>query len=308
MSAPSVPASQAQPNSISPWPVFWIASVAVFLVSIDVTVLYAAFPALRRAFPGADSGGLSWVLNAYTLVFAALLVPAGRLADLCGRKRMFLLGLAMFVGGSFGCGIASRIEMLWMMRAVQGAGAALLLPASLSILLAAFPVTKRAIAVSLWGAVSGVAGALGPSVGSFLVDRFGWPWAFFLNLPLGALALWQGWRVLDESRDPERGAPLDLVGVVLLIVGVGAIAFGLVQSEALGWASPKVALAIAGGLAMLAAFVAWARTARAPAIDLSLFQDRTYRYINLASLCFAIGFAMMFFQTFLFTTASGRIR
>lgn len=109
MSAPSVPASQAQPNSISPWPVFWIASVAVFLVSIDVTVLYAAFPALRRAFPGADSGGLSWVLNAYTLVFAALLVPAGRLADLCGRKRMFLLGLAMFVGGSFGCGIASRI-------------------------------------------------------------------------------------------------------------------------------------------------------------------------------------------------------
>ncbi|MEC4595930.1 MFS transporter [Burkholderia vietnamiensis] len=302
MSAPSVPASQAQPNSISPWPVFWIASVSVFLVSIDVTVLYAAFPALRRAFPGADSGGLSWVLNAYTLVFAALLVPAGRLADLCGRKRMFLLGLAMFVGGSFGCGIASRIEMLWMMRAVQGAGAALLLPASLSILLAAFPVTKRAIAVSLWGAVSGVAGALGPSVGSFLVDRFGWPWAFFLNLPLGALALWQGWRVLDESRDPERGAPLDLVGVVLLIVGVGAIAFGLVQSEALGWASPKVALAIAGGLAMLAAFVAWARTARAPAIDLSLFQDRTYRYINLASLCFAIGFAMMFFQTFLFTT------
>ncbi|KVE63580.1 MFS transporter [Burkholderia vietnamiensis] len=302
MSAPSVPASQAQPNSISPWPVFWIASVAVFLVSIDVTVLYAAFPALRRAFPGVDSGGLSWVLNAYTLVFAALLVPAGRLADLCGRKRMFLLGLAMFVGGSFGCGIASRIEMLWAMRAVQGAGAALLLPASLSILLAAFPVTKRAIAVSLWGAVSGVAGALGPSVGSFLVDRFGWPWAFLLNLPLGALALWQGWRVLDESRDPERGAPLDLVGVVLLIVGVGAIAFGLVQSEALGWASPKVALAIAGGLAMLAAFVAWARTARAPAIDLSLFQDRTYRYINLASLCFAIGFAMMFFQTFLFTT------
>jgi MFS family permease len=158
------------------------------------------------------------------------------------------------------------------------------------------------------GAVSGVAGALGPSVGSFLVDRFGWPWAFFLNLPLGALALWQGWRVLDESRDPERGAPLDLVERRPADrrrrrdrVRAGAI-------EALGWASPKVALAIAGGLAMLAAFVAWARTARAPAIDLSLFQDRTYRYINLASLCFAIGFAMMFFQTFRSPRASGRTR
>ncbi|RQR87972.1 MFS transporter [Burkholderia sp. Bp9012] len=302
MNGPSVSAAQAQPSSISPWPVFWIASVAVFLVSIDVTVLYAAFPALRRAFPDADSAGLSWVLNAYTLVFAALLVPAGRLADLRGRKRTFLFGLAMFLGGSFGCGVATHVEMLWAMRAVQGAGAALLLPASLSILLAAFPVGKRSVAVSLWGAVSGVAGALGPSLGSFLVDRFGWPWAFFLNLPLGAIALWRGWRILDESRDPERGAPLDLVGVVLLILGVGAIAVGLVRSEAVGWTSPEVAFAIAGGMGMLAAFVAWARRVRTPAIDLSLFRDRTYCFINLASLCFAIGFAMMFFQTFLFTT------
>ena len=302
MNGPRVPDRQAQSSSISPWPVFCIASVAVFLVSIDVTVLYAAFPALRQAFPEAGSADLSWVLNTYTLVFAALLVPAGRLADMRGRKRTFLLGLAMFLGGSFGCGIARHVEVLWAMRAVQGAGAALLLPASLSILLATFPISKRAIAVSLWGAVSGMAGALGPSLGSFMVDRFGWPWAFFLNLPPGAIALWYGWCLLDESRDPERGAPLDLMGVVLLILGVGAIAFGLVQSEAVGWTSPVVTLAIAGGLVMLAVFVARARTVRAPAIDLSLFQDRTYCYLNLASLCFAIGFAMMFFQTFLFTT------
>ncbi|PFH10057.1 EmrB/QacA subfamily drug resistance transporter [Collimonas sp. PA-H2] len=304
MNAPLAPAvqAQAQPSSISPWPVFWIASVAVFLVSIDVTVLYAAFPALQRAFPEAGSADLSWVLNAYTLVFAALLVPAGRLADLRGRKRMFLLGLAIFLGGSLGCGLAGHVATLIAMRAAQGAGAALLLPASLSILLAAFPPSKRAIAVSSWGAVSGLAGALGPSLGSFLVDHFGWPWAFFLNLPLGIIMLWRGWRMLDESRDPERGAPIDVMGVALLILGVGAITFGLVQSEAVGWTSPMVTLSIAGGLATLMAFVAWARTVRAPAIDLSLFQDRTYCYINLASLCFAIGFAMMFFQTFLFTT------
>jgi EmrB/QacA subfamily drug resistance transporter len=304
MNVPIAPAlqAQAQSNAISPWPVFWIASAAVFLVSIDVTVLYAAFPALRRAFPEASSENLSWVLNAYTLLFAALLVPAGRFADLRGRKRTFLVGLAMFLCGSLGCGLAGNVATLIAMRAAQGTGAALLLPASLSILLAAFSTSKRTIAVSLWGAVSGIAGALGPSLGSFLVDRFGWPWAFFLNLPLGAIALWYGWRILDESRDPERGAPIDVIGVLLLIFGVGSITFGLVQSETLGWTSPMVTLAIAGGLVILAAFVVWARSVRAPAIDLSLFQDRTYCFINLATLCFAIGFAMMFFQMFLFLT------
>jgi EmrB/QacA subfamily drug resistance transporter len=300
-SSPS-PTLQVQPSSISPWSVFGITSAAVFLVSIDVTVLYAAFPALRQAFPEAGSADLSWILNAYTLVFAALLVPAGRFADLRGRKRTFLLGLALFLGSSLGCGLAGNVTMLIVMRAAQGAGAALLLPSSLSILLAAFPASKRAIAVSAWGAVSGVAGALGPSLGSFLVDHFGWPWAFFLNLPLGAIALLRGWRLLTESRDPERGSPIDVIGILLLILGVGSITFGLVQSEEFGWASPTVALAIPGGLATLLVFVAWARRARFPAIDLSLFQDRTYCYINLATLCFAIGFAMMFFQTFLFTT------
>ncbi len=304
MNAPVAPALQAQTQSkaTSPWPVFWIASVAVFLVSIDVTVLYAAFPALRRAFPDAGSVSLSWILNAYTLLFAALLVPAGRFADLRGRKTTFLLGLAVFLAGSLGCGLAGNVATLIATRGAQGTGAALLLPASLSILLAAFPANKRAIAVSLWGAVSGIAGALGPSVGSFLVDRFGWPWAFFLNLPMGAIALWYGWRILDESRDLERGAPIDVIGVLLLIVGVGSITFGLVHSEAAGWSSPMVTLAIAGGLVTLAAFVLWARRVRAPAIDLSLFQDRTYCFINVATLCFAIGFAMMFFQMFLFLT------
>lgn len=296
------PSLQPQSNSISPWTVFWIVSTAVFLVSIDVTMLYAVFPALQLAFPEADSADLSWVLNAYTLVFAALLVPAGRLADLRGRKRIFLFGLILFLVGSLGCGLSRHVATLIAMRAAQGAGAALLFPASLSILLATFPANKRAIAVSSWSAVSGVAGALGPSLGSFVADSVGWPWVFFLNLPLGAIMLWRGWRILDESRASERGAPIDVVGIFLVLLGVGSITFGLVQSEAVGWTSPRVSLSIVGGLVMLGVFVAWARTVRAPAIDLSLFQDRTYCYINLASVCFAVGFAMMFFQTFLFTT------
>jgi EmrB/QacA subfamily drug resistance transporter len=285
----------------SPWPVFRIASIAVFLVSIDATVLYAAFPALRRAFAGATPADLSWVLNAYTVVYAALLVPAGRVADLRGRKQMFLVGLVVFLAASLCCGLAGDVTTLIAMRAIQAIGAALLLPASLSIVLAAFPAEQRAIAVSLWGAVSGLAAAVGPSLGSFLVDHWGWPWAFYLNLPLGGYALWRA-RSLDESRNPELGARLDVVGVALLIAGAGALALGVVRSEALGWASPGVIGAIAAGAAAIGLFIAWARRVPSPAIDLSLFRDRTYRYINIATLSFGIAFAMMFFQNFLFTT------
>lgn len=293
--------NKEQSSSIPLWSVFWIVSTATFLVSMDATMLYAVFPALQRAFPEAGSAHLSWVMNAYTLVFGALLVPAGRLADLRGRKRMFMLGLTTFLIGSFGCGLSQHVATLIVMRAVQGAGAAILFPASLSVLLAVCPANNRAIAVSAWGAVSGIAGALGPSLGSFIADRFDWPWAFFINLPLGIMMLWRGWRILAESPVSDRGESIDIVGVVMLLLGVGLVIFGLVQSEAFGWMSPKVSLAIVGGLATLGVFVAWARSIRYPAIDLSLFQDRTYCFINLASVCFAVGFAMMFFQTFLFT-------
>lgn len=286
----------------SPWPIFRVASIAVFLVSVDATVLYAAFPALRRAFGDATPAELSWVLNAYTVVYAALLVPAGRIADLRGRKRMFLTGLGVFLIASLCCGLADGVATLIAMRALQAVGAALLLPASLSIVLAAFPAERRAVAVSLWSAVAALASAVGPSLGSFLVDRWGWPWAFFLNLPPGAWAIWRGARILDESRRPELGGRLDLVGVVLIIAGVGGLALGVVRSEEHGWASAGVVLAIAGGLAALAGFVAWARRVASPAIDLSLFRDRTYRYINVATLSYGIAFAMMFFQNFLYTT------
>src|SRR5215207_10005480 len=174
----------------SPWRTFAIASVAVFLVSLDATVLYAAFPALRRAFPAASAADLSWVLNAYTVVYAALLVPAGRLADLHGRKLIFTTGVALFILASIACGLAPSVTALVIARAVQAIGAALLLPASLAIVLAAFPSTKRAVVVALWGAVSGLAAAVGPSLGTLLVEHLGWESAFFINVPIGGYALY----------------------------------------------------------------------------------------------------------------------
>jgi len=284
----------------SPWPVFFVASIAVFLVSIDTTVLFAAFAALRSGFAQSTAADLSWVLNAYTVVYAALLVPAGRLSDALGRKRVFQLGLLLFLAASAACGAAPTARFLVAARVLQAVGAALLTPASLALVLGAFPADKRAVVVSLWGAVGGLAAALGPSIGAALVDAMGWRWAFFLNLPLGLIAWWRGRSRLTEWRDAKGDASLDGVGLALLITGVGALAYGIVEADVLGWRSQNVVGALAGGLVLLAVFVAWARRRPNPAVDLSLFEDRTYRYVNLATLAFGIAFSMMFFAMFFF--------
>jgi MFS family permease len=189
---PETTLAGTSPVKTSPWQVFWIASIATFLVSLDTTMLFAAFDPLRHAFPNATPADLSWVLNAYTVVYATMLIPAGGLADTHGRKRVFLTGVALFLAASAACGLASHVAWLVTARVLQAVGAALLTPASLSIVLAAFGQNQRTVVVSLWGAVGGLAAAVGPSAGSFVIDHFGWPWAFYINLPIGGLALWRG--------------------------------------------------------------------------------------------------------------------
>lgn len=284
----------------SPWPVFFVASIAVFLVAMDSTVLFAAFGALRSGFPHSTAADLSWVLNAYTVVYAALLVPAGSLSDALGRKRLFQRGLLLFLLASAACGAAPSVEVLVVARVLQAVGAALLTPASLALVLGAFAPERRAVVVSLWGAVGGLAAALGPSIGAAIVESLGWPWAFYLNLPLGLLAWWRGRSQLTEWRDAKRQASLDGVGIGLLIAGVGALAYGIVEADVLGWRSPCVLGALAGGLLVLGLFVAWASHRPDPAIDLSMFDDRTYRYVNLATLSFGVAFSMVFFAMFFF--------
>ena len=286
----------------SPWPTFWIASVAVFLVSLDTTMLFAAFRAVREGFPGTSAADMSWVLNAYTVVYAAMLIPAGGLADTHGRKKVFLIGVTLFLAASAAWGLAGNVGWLIAARVAQAVGAALLTPASLSIVLDAFPQSKRAVAVSLWGAVGGLAAAIGPSVGSFVVDSVGWPWAFYLNLPLGALSLWRGAALLKEAKKPDRKRPVDGVGMALLIVGVGAVALSIVQSESPHWSRSELSVAAMTGAIALIGFVAWARVAKAPLVDLRLFKNRTYTFVNLATLAFGIAFSMMFFAFFFYMT------
>jgi EmrB/QacA subfamily drug resistance transporter len=300
--APPGPAAAQAVAPVSPWPVFWIASVAVFLVSLDTTMLFAAFRAVRAGFPGTSAADMSWVLNGYTVVYAAMLIPAGGLADAHGRKKVFLLGVTLFLASSAACGLAGNVAVLIGARVLQAFGAALLTPASLAIVLAVFPQSKRAVAVSLWGAVGGFAAAVGPSLGSFVVDAVGWPWAFYLNLPLGALSLWYGAARLTEARRPEHRRPVDVVGMLLLVVGVGAVALAIVQSESPHWTRGELAVAGVTGAIALVGFVAWARIAPAPLVDLGLFRHRTYAFVNMATLAFGAAFSMMFFGFFFYMT------
>lgn len=295
-----VAAVPANPHLASPWPVFWVASVAAFLVSLDSTMLYSAFGALRAGFPDATAADMSWVLNAYTVVYAAILIPAGGLADTHGRKRVFLLGVTLFIAASAACGLAGSVGWLIAARVLQAIGAALLTPASLSIVLAAFPQHKRAMTVSLWGAVAGFAAAVGPSLGSFVVQSVGWPWAFFINLPIGALSLWYGSSRLGESTRSVTRRKVDVVGMALLIVAVGAIALAIVQSESPTWTRLDVAAAAGTGVIALVGFTVWAASVAEPLVDLGLFRHRTYSAVNAATLSFGIAFAMMFFAFFFY--------
>ena len=256
----ALPETMTRPAS--PWPVFWVASVAAFLVSLDSTMLYAAFGALRGGFPQATAADMSWVLNAYTVVYAAMLIPAGGLADTHGRKRVFMLGVTLFIAASAACGLAGSVGWLIAARVLQAVGAALLTPASLSIVMAAFPQNQRALTVSMWGAVAGFAAAVGPSLGSFVVQSVGWPWAFFINLPIGALSLWRGAVLLQESARAGTRRKVDVVGMALLVVAVGAIALAIVESESPAWTRTQLAAAAATGVIALVAFVAWAKNVR----------------------------------------------
>ena len=286
----------------SPWPVFWISSIAVFLVSMDSTMLFAGFQTIKEGFPGTSAADMSWVLNAYTVVYAAMLIPAGGLADSHGRKKVFLLGVTLFLAASAACGMAGTVGWLVAARVAQAVGAAMLTPASLSILLDAFPLSKRAVAVSLWGAVSALAAAVGPSLGSFVIDTLGWQWAFYFNMPMGAISLWRGAALLKEAKRPDNRRTVDGLGMALLIVGVGALALSIVQLQSPNWSTGELTVAAGLGVIALVGFVVWARATPEPLVDLRLFQNRTYTYVNLATLAFGIAFSMMFFAFFFYMT------
>src|SRR3954453_6617982 len=236
------------------WKVLLVTGAAVFMAFLDVTIVNVAFPSIKQAFPEASVAGLSWVLNAYNIVFAALLVPAGPLVDLVGRLCLFFIGLWGFILASAGCGLAPSVEVLIAARAVQAAGAALLVPTSLALLLPEFPPERRATATALWGAVGAVAAATGPSLGGVLIEWTDWRLVFFINLVIGAAALVPARRLLVETRDPDRGAVPDPFGIVLFAASIGALSLAIVEAPDWGWGSARILTAFAAAAVLAAGF------------------------------------------------------
>jgi EmrB/QacA subfamily drug resistance transporter len=282
------------------WIVSLIVCVGVFMSSLDLFIVNIAFPAIGKHFGGASLGSLSWILSGYAIVFAALLVPAGRWADAFGRKRAFLLGLAIFVASSAACALSPSVDFLIGARIVQAIGGALMLPTSLGLMLPEFGPHERHVAIGVWAATGGIAAASGPPLGGLLVQA-DWRLVFLVNVPVGLLGLGFGLRTLAERR--ERGALRpDLVGAFALIVAVGALVVAIVKGQEWGWGSVSVIALLLAAVLLLPAI--WWRSERhaAPIVEPAMLRVRTFGLAVGASLLFFAGFGAMLLSGVLFLT------
>jgi EmrB/QacA subfamily drug resistance transporter len=263
----------------------------VVLASLDLFIVNVALPRIAQDLGAANLSELSWVLNGYAIVYASLLVFFGRLADRYRRDRAFLLGVAVFTVASAACAASTSVAMLVGFRLVQAAGAALLTPTSLGLVLASYEPERRQGAVRAWTAVGGLAAAIGPVVGGLLVAA-SWRWVFLVNVPIGIVALAVGWRRLPAvpGHAIERPDPL---GVVLVTAGVGLLTFGLVKGPSWGWGSAQTGLVLAGAVILLALFVLHCLRSRAPLVHPDLFRSRRFTGASIVAIFFSTAFAAM---------------
>jgi len=272
------------------WLVLSLSSVGVFVVFLDATIVNIAFSSIGHSFAGSSTADLSWVFNAYAVVLGALLVTCGQLADEYGRKRMFLAGLVVFGLASALCGMAPSVGLLIAARALQGVGAAMLVPASLGLLLPEFPATMRATVVGLWGAAGSAAAATGPALGALLIDGPGWRWVFYLNVPLCAATWLMSRKTLRESRAREVVGRPDFLGVAMVIVTFGALSLFIVEGSNWGWTSPREIAANILATLFVPALIKRGRTHARPVLPVALFAVRTFTIGNLGTLFFATAF------------------
>jgi EmrB/QacA subfamily drug resistance transporter len=254
-----------------------ITSIAFFMVALDALVVTTALPAIQHELHVGVST-LEWTVNAYALTYAAGIVTASALGDRLGRRRVFTVGLALFTVSSAACALAPAAGLLVASRAVQGVGAAAVMPLSLTILTSAFPPERRGAVVGIWGAIGGMAIASGPVIGGAITQGIDWHWIFWVNVPIGLAAFGLSRRHLIETRGP--GSRLDLPGLVLVTAAAIALVWALVRSGAAGWGGAEVLTSLIGGTSLLGAFVAWERRAEAPMLPPRLFSDRTFAAAN----------------------------
>jgi EmrB/QacA subfamily drug resistance transporter len=278
-----------------------VLSLAIFMSSLDLFIVNLAFPYISKDFHGTNIGSLSWVLNGYSIMFAAVLVPAGRWADRIGRRRMFVAGLVVFTIGSVLSALAPGVGELIASRVFQAIGAGMMVPASLSLLLAAVPGPQRAQAIGTWSAFAALGAALGPVIGGFLVE-LSWRWVFWINIPVGIVAVYLSFKVLPESKDEAVTDRPDMLGATFVALSVGALALALVKAPAWGWGSKEfIGLLVVSAASAIGVFARSARHA-APVVDLALLESRSFNGATIASVLYYAGFGAFVLNTVEFLT------
>jgi EmrB/QacA subfamily drug resistance transporter len=276
------------------WGVLAILCVGVFMLLLDGTIVNIAIPNVMDSFQTGFSS-VEWVMNAYLLVFAVLLITTGRFGDLYGRKRLFVSGVVLFTLASLACGLAPGIGWLIGFRAVQGLGGSMMMPATLSIIANVFPPHERGKAMGFWGGVSGISLALGPSLGGLLVEAESWRWIFFINVPIGVLLFVAALRWVPESTDPTSVKQIDYPGVAVLTASLFCLTFALIEGQNYGWTSGLILALFAATVVGLVVFVLVQRRQVQPLMDLALFKNRTFSVTNGVALLLSFGMMGVFF-------------
>ncbi len=279
------------------WAILVTLSLGFFMTLLDLTIVNIAIPAMRRGLH-ASLPQIGWVINAYIIVLAVLMITAGRLGDLRGRRSLFIAGVAIFTLASAASGISQTAAELITARAVQGLGAALLLPQTMAVIIATFPASRRGAALGIWGAVAGLATIAGPTVGGVLVTYLGWRWIFFVNLPVGVLTVMLAVLIVPEVRTGRR-QPLDLPGVLLASAALVAITYGLLEGQTYDWGRVisfvTIPLIIGAGAVLLGVFalVQARRQERGPLLPFALFRDRNYALMSATNVIVSVGLVGM---------------
>ncbi|HEX3254981.1 MAG TPA: MFS transporter [Gaiellaceae bacterium] len=281
------------------WWTLGAVAFGLFMIMLDNTIVNVALPSIQRDLDIGISE-LEWVFNGYALTFGVLMLTGGKLADLLGRRRIFIAGLVIFTLASLFCGLATSAGWLIGARVVQGAGSALMNPATLSIITATFPPKQRGMAIGIWAGVSAMALAIGPLVGGLITEHWSWNWIFFINVPVGILAIIVTRLVVDESRDTSAGQRLDLPGLVSSAIALFALTYALIEANNYGWTSARILGLFAVAVVGFVAFVLLEMHQRAPMLDLDLFRNGTFAGAN--SVMLLVGLAMfgVFFYNSLF--------
>jgi EmrB/QacA subfamily drug resistance transporter len=276
------------------WWTLGAVAFGLFMIMLDNTVVNVALPSIQEDL-GVGLSELQWIVAGYALTFAALMLTGGKLADHYGRRLIFVVGLTIFTLASLACGLAESGDVLIAARVVQGAGAALMNPATLSIISATFPTEQRGMAIGIWAGVSALALAIGPLVGGLLTDHLDWSWIFFVNIPVGVIAVAVSFLVIEESRDMSEEQRLDVPGQVAGGLGLFALTYALIEANSYGWTSGRILGAFAVAGVALAAFVWLERVQRVPMLDLDLFRNGTFAGANVVILLVALAMFGVFF-------------